>query len=60
VARLEQEPFACLVRPPPRPSSLPGTDGRSAAEELGVKSWAGDVGKLFECRARREAREGTR
>lgn len=44
----------CALLPGPPPCQVL-MDGRSAAEELGVKSWAGDVGKLFECRARREA-----
>nr|XP_031312635.1 uncharacterized protein LOC116154501 [Camelus dromedarius] len=34
------------------------TDGRTATKQRGGKSLAGDVGKLFECPARREAREG--
>lgn len=48
-------PLSSLLLLPPA-----GTDGRTATKERGEKSLAGDVGKLFECPARREAREGAR
>lgn len=55
-ARLRLSPLSALLPPPPPPA---GTDGRTAAKER-EKSAAADVGKLFECPARREAREGAR